>query len=203
LVNTLQNQGFSVGKIPKYQLDFSMPKVNRNGQAGVLSDAQLTELFATLQPPHRLLFQLCYYTAARVGEVVQLRAEDIVAGRVVYRARTTKTKTTRDVAIAPPLAAALKTAQLPKSGYLFPGRFQTHLTTQAADKALRHACDYLGLQGVSTHSFRRSLLTKLHNQGHSLRTLQQITKHSDIGNLARYLDVGQQEADAALCSLWK
>ena len=179
-----------------------MPKVNRNGQAVVLKDDQLAELFATLEQPHRLLFQICYYTAARVGEVVQLRAEDIVAGRVVYRAQTTKTKTTRDVAIAPPLAAALKAVDLPQSGYLFSGRVNNHLTTQAADKALRQACDYLGFKGVSTHSFRRSLLTKMHNQGHSLRPLQQITKHSDIGNLAKYLDVGQQEADAALCSLW-
>jgi integrase/recombinase XerD len=179
-----------------------MPKVNRNGQAVVLNDVQLTELFATLEHPHHLVFQLCYYTAARVGEVVQLRAEDIVAGRIVYRASTTKTKTTRDVAIAPPLAVALKAVELPKTGYLFPGRFEGHLTTQAADKALRQVCDYLGIEGVSTHSFRRSLLTKMHHQGHSLRTLQQITKHSDIGNLAKYLDVGQQEADEALCSLW-
>ncbi|MBW4523369.1 MAG: site-specific integrase [Scytolyngbya sp. HA4215-MV1] len=180
-----------------------MPKVNRNGQAVVLTEDQLAELFATLELPHRLVFQICYYTAARVGEVVQLQAEDIVAGRIVYRAQTTKTKTTRDVAIAPPLAAALKAVELPRRGYLFPGRVNNHLTTQAADKALRQACDYLGFKGVSTHSFRRSLLTKMHfEKGHSLKTLQQITKHEDIGNLARYLDIGQQEADAALCSLW-
>ncbi len=106
-----------------------MPKVNRNGQAVVLSEDQLAELFATLEQPHRLLFQICYYTAARVGEVVQLRSEDILAGRIVYRARTTKTKTTRDVAIAPPLAAAFRMVDLPQSGYLFPGRFGEHMTT--------------------------------------------------------------------------
>ena len=32
--------------------------------------------------------------------------------------------------------------------------------------------------------------------------LQEITKHQDIGNLAKYLDVGKQEADAAILSLW-
>ncbi|GEM_PF-6218486 len=127
-----------------------MPKVKRNGQAVVLSDAQLATLFATLAQPQRLVFQICYYTAARVGEVVQLQAEDVVAGRIVYRARTTKTKTTRDVAIVSPLVAALKAVELPQSGYLFPGRFTNHLTTQATDKALRQACDYLGFRGVST-----------------------------------------------------
>lgn len=187
----------------EYQLKFSMPKVNRNGQAAVLADDQLAELFATLPHPHRLICQICYYTAARIGEVVQLRAEDIVAGRVVYRAINTKTKKTRDVVIPPPLVDALKGAALPSSGYLFSGRLAGHLTTQAVDKALRKALDYLGLEGASTHSFRRSLLTKMHfEKGHSLKTLQQITKHEDIGNLARYLDIGQQEADEALRSLW-
>lgn len=179
-----------------------MPKVNRNGQATVLSDEQLAELFKTLNQPHQLLFQICYYTAARVGEVTKLQADDIAAGRITYRARNTKTKQTRSVVIVPLLGEVMKTASLPQSGYLFPGRYGGHLTTQAADKALRKACDYLGLEGVSTHSFRRSLLTKMHQQGHSLRTLQQITRHADIGNLAKYLAVGQQEADEALWNLW-
>ena len=39
-------------------------------------------------------------------------------------------------------------------------------------------------------------------KGYSLRTLQKITQHEDIGNLDRYLEIGQQEADEALRSLW-
>ncbi|HEY9879737.1 MAG TPA: tyrosine-type recombinase/integrase [Leptolyngbyaceae cyanobacterium] len=180
-----------------------MPKVNRNGQAAVLKDEQLEEVFSYLPDPHALIFQICYYTAARIGEVVQLQAEDIVGGYVVYRARTTKTKKTRQVAIAPPLAELLDKAQLPKQGYLFPGRFSGHITTRACDKALRETLDYIGIRGVSTHSFRRSLLTMMHfEKGYSLRTLQMITQHEDIGNLAKYLEIGQQEADEALRSLW-
>jgi len=107
------------------------------------------------------------------------------------------------VAIAPPLITLLNAAELPKSGYLFPGRLEGHLTTRACDKALRETLDYLGIRGAATHSFRRSLLTWLHfEKGYSLRTLQKITDHADIGNLARYLDVDQQEADEALRSAW-
>lgn len=43
------------------------------------------------------------------------------------------------------------------------------------------------------------MLTKMHRQGHSLRMLQQITRKTDIGNLAKYLDVGLDEADEGLC----
>ena len=180
-----------------------MPKVNRNGQAAVLTDQQREEVFSALAQPHRLVFQICYYTAARIGEVVQLRREDILDTHIVYRARNTKTKQTREVAIARPLARLLSEADLPKFGYLFPGRFKEHMTARASDKALRQTLDYVGIRGVSTHSFRRSLLTMMHfEKGYSLRTLQQITKHEDIGNLARYLDIGRQEADEALRSLW-
>ena len=49
---------------------------------------------------------------------------------------------------------------------------------------------------------RSALLTKMHRQGPSLRTQQQITRRADIGNLAKYLDIGQDEADEALCGLW-
>jgi integrase/recombinase XerD len=49
----------------------------------------------------------------------------------------------------------------------------------------------------------RPILAWLHfEKGCSLRTLQKITDHADIGNLARYLDVDQQEADETLRSAW-
>jgi integrase/recombinase XerD len=95
------------------------------------------------------------------------------------------------------LKAILGNANLPTSGYLFPGRRENHLTRQAADLALRKACNYIGLKGISTHSFRRTGLTKLHKMGVPLKTLQERTGHSDLANLARYLAVGRDEVDAA------
>lgn len=179
-----------------------MPKVDRNGQATVLTPEQLAELWEELAQPHRLITQICYYTAARVGEVCSLQADDLVNGEIVYRARNTKTDTTRTVAIAPPLAQAMAEAKLPTTGYLFPSLGCKPISTQAVDLALRKACDYLGLKGVSTHSFRRSLLTHLYRAGHSLRTLQQISGHADIGNLARYLDIDREEATKTLMNFW-
>ena len=171
-------------------------KNHRNGQAEVLSDAQLDALFAVLAPHQRLLFQICYYCSSRVGEALQLERSDIIRDRIVFRARTTKTKTTRDVKIPRKLQTLLHQANLPASGYLFPGRNGKPLSRQAADRALRHACDYLGLQGVSTHSFRRTSLTKLYKAGVPLKTLQERTGHADLGNLAKYLAIGKEEVDA-------
>jgi integrase/recombinase XerD len=181
-----------------------MPKVNRNGQATVLTPEQLNELWQTLTPTHKLITQFCYYTAARVGEVCNLKAEDIISGEIVYRAANTKTDTTRTIAIAPPLAQAIAAVKLPSNGYLFPSprNAQKPISTQAVDLALREATDYLGFKGVSTHSFRRSLLTHMYRAGHNLRTLQRISGHENIGSLALYLDVDREEATAALMGFW-
>lgn len=61
-------------------------KIQRNGQAEVLTDDQLQELFSVLSPTDRLLFGICYYTSCRISEALQLIREDIVGERIVFRA---------------------------------------------------------------------------------------------------------------------
>lgn len=171
-------------------------KNNRNGQAEVLTDEQLDELMEAMQPNHWLLFSICYYTSCRVSEALKLERSDIIGDRIVFRACTTKTKTTRDVKIPAKLQAILSRVDLPTAGYLFLGKTGGHLTRQAADLALRKACNYIGLKGISTHSFRRTGLTKLYKMGVPLKTLQERTGHADLGNLAKYLAIGKDEVDA-------
>lgn len=126
-----------------------------------------------------------------------MERSDTVSDRIVFRAATTKTKRTRDVKIPQKLGALLAKADLPEQGYLFPGKSGKHLTRQAADLALRKACDYIGLRGVSTHSFRRTAVTQLYHVGVDLKTLQKRTSHVNLANLALYVDVPQAAVDAA------
>ena len=172
-------------------------KNERNGQAAVLTEDQLNELLEVMQPSHRALFSICYYTGCRVSEALQLKASDIRADRVVFRASTTKTKETREVKISSKLEEILENVDFPQSGYLFPGKTEGHLTRQAADAALRKACDYIGLIGVSTHSFRRTSITRLHDAGVPLKTIQKRTGHANLANLSLYIEVPQSAVDAA------
>ena len=171
-------------------------KHNRNGQAEVLSEVQLTQLFDRLSPRYRALFAICYYTSCRVSEALKLEVGDLIGDRLVFRAATTKTKKTREVKIPSRLKQILKPVELPSQGYLFPGRRKGHLSRQAADLVLRQVCEQLQLKGVSTHSFRRTGITKLHDAGVPLRRIQARTGHVSLGNLALYVDVRQSEVDA-------
>lgn len=160
-----------------------------------------------MEQPYRGVCEIAYFTAARVGEVVQLQAADIQGERLIYRATTTKTRTTKTATIPQQLAIALSQADLPSAGYLFPSSgTKGHITTRAVDKHLRRAADLLNLDGVSLHSFRRSQATHLHQAGVPLRAIQRITGHKSLSALERYLDISGTEAaeqqQAALDSQW-
>lgn len=179
-----------------------MPKNNRNGQADIWSEEQFDRVLAELSPKMRCLLSICYYTSCRISEALQLTAEDVVGDRLVFRRATTKTKRTREVKIHPKLAAVMAETELPSSGYLFPGRGRSgHLTRQAVDRALREACDYLGLKGYSTHSSRRTAATRLNNAGVPLRVIQQIGGWSSLAALQRYLEVTPDQVEAAIAKL--
>jgi len=172
-----------------------MAKVNRFGKATVLTSEQLQQLWYELDQPHRLITQIAYFTAARIGEVLQLRREDVGADTIVYRATNTKTKTTREVEIPSQLRSLLDAAELPAKGYLFPSAGKSgHLTRQGVDQGTKQAAALVGIEGVSTHSFRRSMATHLHLAGVPLRAIQRITGHATLAALEQYLDIERREA---------
>lgn len=175
-----------------------MAKSNRSGQATIFTPEQLQDLWAELDPPYRLVTQICYFTAARCGEVVSLERRDVLGDRIVYRSAKTKTRVTREAQISEQLRESLQAVVLPTSGYLFPSSGAAgHLTVRAVDKHVRSAAALIGVEGASTHSFRRSMATHLHISGVSLRAIQRITGHATLAALERYLDVSGQEAAQA------
>ena len=57
-----------------------------------------------------------------------------------------------------------------------------------ADLILRDACKRVGVEGVSTHSFRRTYITKLREKGYSPAQIQKRTGHKRRENLMHYFD---------------
>ena len=177
-------------------------KVNRNGQAEVLSRDRLDYLFSLMSDQYRSLFGICYFTGCRIAEAIQLRREDMGENSITFRRKTTKSQKTRSVKINSQLAKILSESDLPESGYLFPGREENqHLTTRAADLVLRKYCDYLEIKGVSTHSFRRTALTHMSNAGVPLRHIQEISGHSSLASLQKYLEVSEEQKEVAIAVL--
>ena len=164
-------------------------KVSGNGQGKILSQEELRRLFTEglLTPRNRALFGICLFTGCRVSEALALKKTDIKSGTITFRKSTTKGKLkTRIVDIPSGLATILSEYQF-SGEMMFPGMHGVteRLTRFMADKILRDACKRIGLEGVSTRSFRRTALTQMSSAGIPLRTIQEISGHSDLKTLQR------------------
>lgn len=180
-------------------------KVNRHGQAKILTSSEINMLFTEgfVTPRDRALFGICLYTGCRISEALALKWSDIGQGFITIRKATTKGKTaTRQADIHQNLSTMLEEYRgLCKGDRLFPGRGTEQLSRVAADGVLRQACKRCGIDGVSTHSFRRTALTRMNDAGISLRVIQEISGHTSLAVLQRYLAVSPGQVTAAIASL--
>ncbi len=189
-------------------------KVGRHGRAKILSQEEIELLFSegfTLKPLRdRAIFAICLYTACRINECVSLLVEDVFSGErevrdeIILRKEHTKGKlATRTIPVIEELRIRLLEYGPPTDcEFLFPGRSpHTHFHPDSASWVLRQACKRVGIEGVSTHSFRRTALTQMSNAGIPLRIIQEVSGHRKLDELYSYLEVMPEQVRGAVASL--
>ncbi len=204
----------------------SSMKNNRHGQAKIFENNEFQKLVAhTHKESHRLAFQISYYTAARMGEVVKLPMQSVYArdGKVldyiIFWSEITKDDDTRSVPVSSILKSYLERywltfyASRPKDNpvdfdnkdfFLFPGNAGAgHIQFQSVFRAMQRALKRIGLKGrgYSCHSFRRTALTKMADQGISEKVMMSISGHDDPKNLHYYIDVKESQRFSAIATL--
>lgn len=187
-------------------------KRDRHGKAKILSQAELQMLFTEgLKTSHdRCLFAVALFSAARINEVCTLLTEDVYdsRGRVrehltIRKANTKRQLATRTIPIIEDLRSIL-TDYYPEAGeeYLFPGRYgYGHITSDSAARILRKACARVGIEGVSTHSFRRTALTQMSDNNIPLKVIAEVSGHRNLSQLNAYLEVKPEQVLGAVASL--
>ena len=192
-------------------------KNNRNGQAAILSNTEYSKIRNQIKSQkYKLLLDLSWYTGERWGALVKLRIEDVynpdssTREYITFRARSRKAtpdgkRKTRQVPVHPILAESLLSYKADSdSPWLFPTRDGSKpITSRWADAILRKAVDRAGLvvKGISTHSTRRTFITKLHRNGTDLYTIKQITGHQDFKSLERYVEIDSDRVKGAINAL--
>ena len=75
------------------------------------------------------------------------------------------------------------------SGYLFSSQKRDHFTANTLQAVITSLYRRAGLAGCSSHSGRRSFITKLASAGVSARVLQELAGHRNLATTQRYIDV--------------
>lgn len=129
---------------------------------------------------------------------------------ITFRAATRKAsnkgkRKTRQVPVHPQLLELLQKYPRPEGVWLFPsGRIDgNHIILRTADATFRKAVMTAGLshKGYSTHSTRRTFITRLWEKGVDIHTIQITTGHHDLKMVARYVEADPERIRSAISVL--
>ena len=135
----------------------------------------------------------------RISDIVKLRLCDIVLDGDRYRLEIVEQKTGKSRVFTVPLVIqqyienyCLRNG-LRRDERIFP------LTERAIQKQLKIVCDYLGFEGISTHSFRKWYATEIYkNSGYDIALVQRLLQHSSAATTQRYIGMEPQRIEAAI-----
>ena len=135
----------------------------------------------------------------RISDIVKLRLCDIVLDGDRYRLEIVEQKTGKSRIFTVPLVIqqyienyCLRNG-LRRDERIFP------LSERAVQKQLKIVCDYLGFEGISTHSFRKWYATEIYkNSGYDIALVQRLLQHSSAATTQRYIGIEPQRIEAAI-----
>ena len=175
-------------------------------QARVLTDKELrTLLNSTKLTKHaarnRLMVMLSYYAGLRACEIASLRVGDVmgtdgtVKANVLLERWQTKGKQRQQVVFSEKLRKEITAFIQEQRQYadsdapLLLSQKGGAFSSQTIQQAFRQLYRQVGLDGASSHSGRRTMLTKLAERGVHARVIQQLARHSSLATTQRYIDV--------------
>lgn len=135
----------------------------------------------------------------RISDILQLRACDIVRDGDRFHLEVTEQKTEKRRMFTVPLVIQ----QYIENYCLRNGIQHTELifpiTERAIQKQLHIVCDYLGYEGISTHSFRKWYATEIYKaNGFDIALVQRLLQHSSVSTTQRYIGIEPQRIEEAI-----
>ena len=135
----------------------------------------------------------------RISDIVKLRPCDIVRDGDRFRLEVVEQKTGKSRVFTVPLVIAqyienycLRNS-IGKEDLIFP------ITERAVQKQLAIVCDYLGFEGISTHSFRKWYATEIYkSSGNDIALVQRLLQHSSASVTQRYIGIEPQRIEEAI-----
>ena len=135
----------------------------------------------------------------RISDILSLRLCDIVMDGDRYRLEIVEQKTGKKRIFTVPLVIQQYVENyclrngIRRDERIFP------ITERAVQKQLKIVCDYLGYEGISTHSFRKWYATEIYkSNGCDIALVQRLLQHSSAATTQRYIGIEPQRIEEAI-----
>ena len=180
-------------------------------QARSLTDREfhkLLELVGQFRHGKRsqLMLQMTHWAGFRVGELAELKVADLLDGdgvvkeQVLLLPHQTKGSKARVVFLPAKLRGCIGdyVKGQTREGWLFTSQKREKFNANTLQATMTALYERAGFVGCTSHSGRRSFLTKLATQGVTARVLQELAGHKNLATTQRYIDVNDDMKRSAL-----
>jgi len=166
----------------------------------VLSYSEVLKILrSVINLKHRVMLMVAYASGLRVGELVQLRVEDLDPERGLIHIRGAKGKKDRYTILPkqllPILHEYVMEYRIGASGWLFPGWSPSkHLSVRSIQAIFEEAIKNSGIEKPATmHTLRHSFATHLLENGTDLRYIQELLGHQSSRTTEIYTHVSKKD----------
>ena len=156
----------------------------------------------TFRPNKQIAFILMLQASVglRIGDILEIKPSNFNKDKL--QAGEQKTSKFQNRKVSPiVIAEIMKYAvenNINKNDKLF------KITERAVQKQLKIVCDYLELENISTHSFRKMYATEQYKENNNdIYLVKTLLNHSSIATTQRYINVDQEKIDKASSSYHK
>ena len=135
----------------------------------------------------------------RIGDILSLRFNDIIKDANRWRLNIIEKKTgkVRNFTVSNEIYTYIKIYCLENNIKLNAKIFR--VGERNIQQQLKIAVDYLGLENVSTHSFRKYYATEMYkNSGNNVLLVTKLLQHSSPSTTQKYIGISEQEIEQAI-----
>lgn len=161
----------------------------------------IREGFLTSRPNNRIAMALILEAniGIRISDIIDLKLNDFVKDGNRYRLNITEQKTGKSRTFTVPNELMQYIRQYCLDNNIKSNDIIFKVTERAVQKHLKLVCDYLGYEGISTHSFRKFFATNIYiNNDFNIVLVQQLLQHSSPTITQKYIGIGTKELENAL-----
>lgn len=135
----------------------------------------------------------------RIGDIVRFRLSDIVFESGRYRLDIVEEKTGKTRTFTVPTEVYIFLQKYALENNIKPQGRLFNVTVRAVQKHLQKVCDYLKLENISTHSFRKFFANEIYlKNDFNITLVKELLQHSSLYSTTKYLSVDSKTVEKAL-----
>lgn len=135
----------------------------------------------------------------RISDILQLKLSDIIRDGDRYRLDIVEQKTKKKREFTVPTDIYIYIQNYALENNINPVAKLFDISERAVNKHLKLVCDYLGYQGIGSHSFRKYFATSIYvNNHYDINLVRVLLQHYSTITTQRYIGLQSEEIENAL-----